>query len=149
VEIFVALVVVGAVAWFVSSRRKQEQQQRREDLSFWETVDSKPPHVLTWRVHFPTMTMVATFRVTDHPEERHEPRSYVLKQSERGWRMKLTEESYRADLAEARELATTAAGKAFGADRLRELEAGNKWKPVPVEGFSGLDTAHQRYIRQG
>ncbi|MBK6461914.1 MAG: hypothetical protein IPF92_12995 [Myxococcales bacterium] len=141
--------IVGVVGFLVSRAGRaaadRADASRRHELATWEHEEREHPFLTTWTVHFPTMRMVVTFELLDEPSD-HAPTEYVVRRTKRGWRMKLTDASYRAELERAH---AAVARDVIGAEStVADLEAGNKWRPMPEERFPGLDPAYERYVWQ-
>ena len=145
------VIIIALVAWWIYARRKRDQAERQRELTQWEFHEDDEFTSSWWLADFPSMRMRMQFRFYDYGSQQPPDTLYLLRRSDRGvWQAKMTEESYRAELHRTEVQATERLGaSAFAKQHLAELQKGNRWVRLRDEMQGSLETAYQRYLRQG
>jgi hypothetical protein len=147
------LIVVVAILiwWFVSSSRSNQARQlqaRREELETWEHSDGDEHGSHTFRLHFPTMRLVADGTSYEPGVEDGPPVNYEVRRTEGGkWELRLTQESWRERLRYAEEQLKGPLPSLWK-DDVEELRKGPQWKGMDDSRNSSIEAAYQRFVHQ-
>ena len=145
------VVIIAIVVWFVLSVRSNQARQlaeRRSELETWEQVERDQAGTNTISLHFPSMRLRIE-RMSFEPDLPDGKTEYeARRRASGGWESKLTQESWRAELAEAEEKATGGVLSGMWKERAEELREGPKWTAVGDSMTSAIEVAYQRYIHQ-
>lgn len=144
-EIIVLLALGALVYWLARSRSRSEQQRAALRFFVHDPTEPQPEHddrTRSWQADFVTMTAESSFSMPGVEETRF----YELKRTDRGrWRMRLTLDSYDAELRSLKELAEFSGS---AQDRLAKLQDGNPWERVPPSIEGPLESQYQRFVHQ-
>jgi hypothetical protein len=146
------LLVVVVIWWVMSSSRSHQARQlatRREELETWEHTDSDEIASHTFRLHFPTMRLVAD-GVSYEPGIPDGPKllSEVRRTDSGKWEMRLTTESWRERLREAEKRLGERKFDSFWKEQVEELRKGPQWTGVSDSMNSSIEAAYQRFVHQ-
>lgn len=142
--------VVWLVAGSMSNRRLLAEARRRRELATFEIDRSDHPFVDETRFDFERMQAQHHHDVMDEPGMRTLT-TYALRRRDGGWEWKMSDVSFRERM---KALETLRSSRAAGAERtyLAEKEKyadGPIWEALSDEYAAQVETAYQRYVRQG
>ena len=144
----IALVVFAVFVVWLWLRSRRAAEERRIQLATWDwdaSFDLGRGDVMSdhWTFDFTTMK-AKNDSGSDYVRTEH----YDFRQRKGVWQMRQTEETFRARVDEARQVTRGIALDDAAALLAREHK-GPQWQNVPEAAQGGLETAYQRYTRQG
>lgn len=159
-EALLLLAIGGYIVWLIvqsaSKRRLLVDAQRRRALAMFEIDYSNARYVDWTRFDFESMQAQHRWDVTDEPGHRRD-RSYALRRREGRWDWKMTRESWTEHLKwlgkmsadPLMDLPMNVEDKARVDDQRKRYVDGPIWEAIPDESAARIETAYQRYVRQG
>lgn len=139
-----AAVFIGAAIWWASSREQAVERQIELNTFILRRNERE-----CWTVHFPNMlgevehySLMSETHRSPYMVRRSGPNQWETRDPDQyyeAWRQKAEEDLRNAETEEAREEAAQAI----------EYYTNPTWEPVPEDVAIPLETAYQRYLRQG
>jgi hypothetical protein len=146
-ELLFVVVGIVIVVWFLASRSRRNLE-RAQDPANWEYDEPVGDFmVIRYRVSFPSMVMIRHATTVGRPGVDTE-KMYTVRRGQDGrWEERMSDESYRAEVADLTERVRDGDDMHLG--RLQSLQHdGNVWVGVGEELAPRIERAYRRYIRR-
>ena len=148
------LIVGGVIVWFIvhsaAASRQLAEAERRRALALFEIDRSDDTYWDQTRFDFQAMRAHHRWDVMGEPGMRRDT-TYALRRQDGGWQWKMSQESWAQHMKELNEMKPTnlLLGPAELAAEKSKYANGPIWEAIPDEHAAPIETAYQRYVRQG